>query len=462
MLFQFGLTFETKRNQKHIAMNFSKVAGLIILLSLFAISCVNDNEDENSGRFRVTIENSSPVYDLVKSGSFAVPVGASDPAPIFPGEAYEFEFTAPAGARLSLATMFVQSNDWIYATDGEGLALYNEDGSKVTGDVTSQLDLYDAGTETDQEPGTGADQAPRQSGPDTGADDSDSSVRLVSDGSLPADSEVIQVTITDTGGYGFRVRIENVSDGNTLQTSQGSVAVPLSPGVFAVHSDDVNNVLFETGSADYGEGLESIAEDGDPATLATALGERTGITTPLAPGAYAVFRIAAENPLFMAGSPADNNGLEEMAEDGNASVLGGSLGGYDNVSASGVFDTPEGASAPGPIFPGQTYTFTFDAEEGDLLTFGTMYVQSNDLFYAPQATYLELFQNGAPLNGDITDEVILWDAGTEINQEPGIGSDQAPRQSGPDTGADDPDNTVRPVSDNYSYENAITVTIEQL
>ncbi|MDX1617923.1 MAG: spondin domain-containing protein [Balneolaceae bacterium] len=440
-------------------MKFIQTAGLIIISGLFALSCVNDTNNEASGRFTVTLENTSPVYDLVKSGSFAVPAGASDPAPIFPGEAYEFEFTAPAGSRLTFATMFVQSNDWIYATDEEGVALFNEDGSKVTGDITSQVDLYDAGTEADQEPGTGSDQAPRQTGPDTGADDPDSSVREVSDNGLPADSEVIKVTITDTGGYGFKVRIENVSDGNTLQTSEGSVAVPLSPGVFAVHGDDLNSVLFELGSDDYGDGLESIAEDGDPSTLASSLEERTGVTTPLAPGAFAIFRVAGENPLFTAGAPAPGNGLEEMAEDGDPSVLGSGLGGYDNVSISGVFNTPDGASGPGPIFPGQSYSFTFEAEEGDLLTFGTMYVQSNDLFYAPQSAYLELFQNGNPLNGDITSQIILWDAGTEINQEPGIGSDQAPRQAGPDTGAADQDNSVRPVSDNYDYEDAIKVTI---
>jgi hypothetical protein len=36
--------------------------------------------------------------------------------------------------------------------------------------------------------------------------------------------------------------------------------------------------------------------------------------------------------------------------------------------------------------------------------------------------------------GDVTSQVILWDAGTELNQEPGIGADQGPRQKGANTG----------------------------
>jgi hypothetical protein len=31
--------------------------------------------------------------------------------------------------------------------------------------------------------------------------------------------------------------------------------------------------------------------------------------------------------------------------------------------------------------------------------------------------------------------MILWDAGTEVDQEAGIGPDQGPRQKGPNTGS---------------------------
>jgi hypothetical protein len=49
--------------------------------------------------------------------------------------------------------------------------------------------------------------------------------------------------------------------------------------------------------------------------------------------------------------------------------------------------------------------------------------------------------------------VTLWDAGTEVNEEPGAGPNQAPRQSGPDTG-DEEMAGVRPIAevdDGFSY-----------
>ncbi len=44
---------------------------------------------------------------------------------------------------------------------------------------------------------------------------------------------------------------------------------------------------------------------------------------------------------------------------------------------------------------------------------------------------------GVPIEGRVTRQIDLWDAGTEVNQAPGIGVDQAPRQAGPDIGADE-------------------------
>jgi hypothetical protein len=89
--------------------------------------------------------------------------------------------------------------------------------------------------------------------------------------------------------------------------------------------------------------------------------------------------------------------------------------------------------------------------------------QSNDWFYAPGESGIELFKNGKPISGDITEQIILWDAGTEVDQEPGIGSDQGPRQKAPNTGQ--PENgVVRKVQDGKAYSNAseiMRVTIKQ-
>ena len=101
----------------------------------------------------------------------------------------------------------------------------------------------------------------------------------------------------------------------------------------------------------------------------------------------------------------------------------------------GVFNTPVGADGPGPIGPGGAYEFTVTAKPGMRLSVVTMFGQSNDWFYAPKRQGVDLFPNGKPLSGDITLEFMLFDAGTEVNEEPGVGPNQAPRQSGPNTGA---------------------------
>ncbi len=133
----------------------------------------------------------------MSGNTFAVPVDSTEPAPIFPGEAYEFIISAAPGAKLSLATMFVQSNDLFFAPDEEGIELFDADGMPISGDITSQVLLWDAGTELNEQPGAGENQAPRQSGPNMGDMDPDSTVRIVNDGfSYPADTSVIRVSIS--------------------------------------------------------------------------------------------------------------------------------------------------------------------------------------------------------------------------------------------------------------------------
>ncbi len=438
---------------------------LLVFTVLITFTACSDSNEEPAieADFEVTIENIGSEFSLIKSGSFAVPVGSSDPGPIGPGGAYEFEFTAPVGSRLTFATMFVQSNDWFYAPDESGIELFNSDGSQITGDITSMINLYDAGTEIDEAPGEGMNQAPRQPGANSGDADPDNTVRLITDSSLPQTSDVLRVTLSSTSAYGFRVRIENVSTASTLQTSSGAVAVPLAPGVFAVHSSSETGALFTVGQPDAGLGLEGVAEDGSFGDLESNLSSDTGITIPLAPGVFAVY--SGENPIFTSGSNFPDNGIEGVAEDGATDQLAAALSSEDNVSESGVFAQPVGASSNGPIGPGASYQFTFSAQDGDFLNFATMFIQSNDLFYAASNSGINLFDNGNPISGDLTDMIRLWDAGSELNQEPGIGGYQAPRQPGANMGPVDADQTIRIVNDEYTYpmtNQVIRVTIRTL
>lgn len=397
-----------------------------------------EDEMEDGGTVTITIENiaSFPVSD---SGVFNTPVDASEPGPVLPGGAYEFSTYAQPGDRLSFATMFVQSNDWFFAPAPEGIELFDSAGDPISGDVTDMVFTYDSGTEADQPVGEGADQAPRQAGPDTGAEDPDANIRSVDRSA----GDYVAVTVTPGDDGQFDVRVANTSE-------MATVPSPIAPGVYAVHTADA--ALFEIGRPDAGDGLEALAEDGNPASLADHLADVTGTSTPLAPGVWAAHEESAS--LFDLGSPDAGLGLEALAEDGDPSGLAAALADVDGVSHSEVFSTPDGASGPGPLLPGESYSFQVPIVEGERLSFATMFVQSNDWIFATPEEGLEL----TSLDGDITDELEIVDLGTEIDQRPGFGADQAPRQAGPATGADDPDNTVR-ILDARDVERYIAVTV---
>jgi hypothetical protein len=121
-------------------------------------------------------------------------------------------------------------------------------------------------------------------------------------------------------------------------------------------------------------------------------------------------------PIFTAGKKDHDKGLESQSEDGDPSMLAKSLESGEGIKSVAVFNTPVGANAPGPITPGAAYEVTFFAVPGDRLSLTTMMGQSNDWFYAPAESGIELFKNVKPISGDITSQIILWDAGTEVTR----------------------------------------------
>ena len=165
---------------------------------------------------------------------FNTPVGADGPGPIGPGGSYSFYVDAEPGYGVSFATMFIQSNDLFYAPAGMGIPLFDDQGAPIDGDVTDQVDLWDAGTEVDEEPGVGPNQAPRQSGPDTG--DDENGVIVLVDGmddgfSYPAVGDVVRVTVTPVDPTPFYVWIENVSAADAVASADSvGQGVPLAPG----------------------------------------------------------------------------------------------------------------------------------------------------------------------------------------------------------------------------------------
>jgi hypothetical protein len=327
------------------------------------------------------------------SGVFSTPVGAGGPGPLLPGQAYEFVIsTTMTTTRLSLATMLVHSNDIFASPDGEGIPLFGPGGTLSVDerDVTSELMFWDAGTEVNEAPGMGPNQAPRQAGPDTGAAEGvvhmfDNSTRA-----LPLADGIADVTVTESGGT-FTITVENVS------ADRGSIGTPIAPVFYATH--------------------------------------------------------AMTWSLFMEREPAGTTGLEKLAEDGSPTDLVTSYTGMPGVGMVGAQDTPVGGS-PGPAAPGQSYQFsvTPDAEHR-FLSIAFMVVETNDVFVAFEPEGVPLLDVSGTLHptddisANIRRSLAVWDAGTEANEVPGVGLNQPIRQAGPNVGASDPITTVRRYAD---------------
>jgi hypothetical protein len=157
---------------------------------------------------------------------------------------------------------------------------------------------------------------------------------------------------------------------------------------------------------------------------------------PISPGIAVVH--SGANPLFTIGKPAREQ-LQRIAEAGQPEDAIAAMKAAAGVSSVTMFE--------------RTDSFTIMAEPGEKLTFATMFGQSNDCFYAPKGGEVALFDDaGRPIARDRAIEVVLYDAGTEVNQAPGIGPDQGPRQS-PDTWrqGDLEHATVQPVRDTFAY-----------
>jgi hypothetical protein len=84
---------------------------------------------------------------------------------------------------------------------------------------------------------------------------------------------------------------------------------------------------------------------------------------------------------------------------------------------SGTF---KNSGASPVVMPGESISFQFSAAKGQALSFATMYGWSNDLFFAPANPGISLYkEDGTPIEGNVSNQIKLWDNGTRINQTPG-------------------------------------------
>jgi hypothetical protein len=433
---------------------------LAILAGTLALSgaCATDNDKmpvppaPTPTAFKLRIDNIAP-WTVLKSGVQLVKTSGTAGA-LASGDAVDITFTAGKKQNISFAAMFGESNDWFFGPDVGGIALYDASGNPISGDVTSQIKLWNAGTEIDQEPAVGDATGPKQPTPDYGAPDPDPTVREIplvvtlTDGSMftrPATDQMIQVTLTPGASGQFTLHIANVSTSTTLVTSQGSRSIHISPPVWALHI--LPAPLFTVGQPDRGQGLELVAESGRSAVLASSLHELSGASTPISPGVFAVHH--DPEPLYGLGQPDRGLGLEHQCEDGNNTALLSAMTGVatsGKIAQAGSFDIPVGASAKGAATPGNAFEIDLMALPGDRVSFATMFGMSDDWCFASQPDGIALFNDdGTAVNGEVTEQVGIYDAGTEVDEELAIGPDTGPQQPMPNTGAADPVPQVREV-----------------
>ncbi|WP_415324934.1 spondin domain-containing protein [Chryseobacterium sp. MMS23-Vi53] len=360
-------------------------AGILATLSL--TSCDDrDNMMENSSKQRtITFENVVTPKDFVQSGKFA---GTSNPE-ILPGQSITIKFSAGKAQSLMFATMYGASKDWFFASKQPGIKLFNENGSAITGDVSSEVLLWDNGTKNNT----------------TGNAESNPIAQVP--GVIASQLMKLNLNYDDVKSE-FTLTITNTSGGTANET-------PFSPGVWAVSNYNGSQLLsptpFFTPNALSNPEITDIAQLGNPDKMVAKLNANTGIMTGLSPALVVVYS-GDKNPIYELGQLDSGKGLKEISQFGNVSVLQNSLKSLPNVK--GVY-----VAGSAPVTPGQKVSANFEANSGDKIAYVTMFGFSNDWFYANEQSI------DANSLGDISSKTSLFDSGTGINQYPGAGNHQA-------------------------------------
>jgi hypothetical protein len=383
----------------------------LTLTALIFSSCTKDHEPQPQTK-SISIENVLDSKPLVESGTF---MGTGTPPVILPGQSVSFSFSASKNERITFATMYGWSNDLFFAPENPGIRLYEDDGTPVNGDVSSQIKLWDNGTRVNGAPGMAlahpgtAEATPRNIKEVKGADDYGHAF-------LPA-SQLMNVSLHYDGNSMFTLTIKNESGGTANET-------PFSPGVWAISYVAGTDLLlpepiYVNGEAT-SEALTRIAEAGDNTPLNILLTSLTGIFTPLSPVLVVVYQ-GNENPFYKSGENDRGEGLKELAQKGNADVLAAAL--KNKPGVKNVYVLKEPASTV--LLPringnaGGKVSQPLTLGSGDRIAIATMYGFSNDWFFASKDNGID-----GSATGDFSSSIGLYDNGTAVDQFPGAGITQ--------------------------------------
>ncbi|WP_459190196.1 spondin domain-containing protein [Parabacteroides sp. APC149_11_2_Y6] len=367
------------------------VATMFALASTVLVSC-SDNDDKDMPQpvsSVISFENVLEPKEFVESGAFVGMGGAGVDAPVvLPGSSISFKFHAGKGQALMFATMYGKSKDWFFAPENPGLKLYNDNGTAITGDVSSQIKLWDNGTKDNM----------------TG-DAESANIMEVGGVSAP---QLMQLKLDYMASSSeFTLTITNTSGGTANET-------PFSPGVWAVSNvfggKLLNEMPFYTKGAMSNAEITAIAESGNNSLLSAKVSANTGIITGVSPAVVVIYT-GDVNPIFEAGKKDAGIGLSNLAQMGDGSILKASLEKMSNVKKVYI-------AGNAPVAPGEKAEVMFESVEGDHIAYAAMFGYSNDWFYANDATI------PASIKGDVTLKTALFDDGTAVSQYPGAGNTQ--------------------------------------
>ncbi|MBN9296195.1 MAG: spondin domain-containing protein [Filimonas sp.] len=390
--------------------NYATMIGAALCVAF--TSCKKDDKNDTPVSTTITVQNVLDSRPLVESGTFAH-TGASPLT--MPGESASFSFYAAKGEAISFATMYGWSNDLFFAPANPGIAVYDQSGNPIEGDVSAQIKLWDNGTRINQAPGASvahpgvAETAAKNITEVNGTDAQGNTY-------APA-SSLLKASLHYEGNSKFTLTIQNASGGTANPT-------PFSPGAWAVSYIAGGSLLNPTPLYQSGKptanGLTNIAEAGDNAPLSAYLKTQTGIFTPLSPVLVVVYN-GIDNPIYKVGENDRGKGLTALAQKGDASGLAAYLKtvtGVKNVYVLPAANT----TILLPMINGQAGSSVSQALQvnaGDRIAIATMYGFSNDWFFASAGNGVDATQKG-----DISASIALYDDGTAVDQFPGAGVTQ--------------------------------------
>ena len=383
---------------------------LALAIATSFASCKKDNVAMQNNT--ITIENVLDSKPLVESGTFK---GAGTPPVVFPGQSVSFSFYAAKNQYITIASMYGWSNDLFFAPANPGIKLYNADGTPITGDVSSQIKLWDNGTRVNQAPGMnvthpGTAEATIKNIKEVNGTDDYGNTYL-------AASQLMNVSLAYNGNSQFTLTITNNSGGTANQT-------PFSPGVWAISYVAGGNQLLPnaiyTAGQQTSNGLTNISEKGDNSMLSAYLSSQTGIFSPLSPVLVVVYR-GPINPFYKTGENDRGEGLKDLAQHGNADILASALRLKSGVKNVYVLKEPTTAVLLPKIngAAGGKVSQMLSVSAGDRVAIATMYGFSNDWFFTTSGNDVD-----ATVIGDVSASIGLYDDGTAVNQFPGAGVTQ--------------------------------------